>query len=325
MQLILPKGRLGWREVCAFYTNRALRIYPLYFAVLLISAPFVLYFLPWRQPYINLQNAENVFATGTLGAMISIIVTNATMVGQDAMRFLVYIPADGAFIYRDGSLGEPSALGSSMQILPQSWSIALELYFYLLVPFLLPRSTRFIVGISVLSIIARIAGYMSGLDGVNFAYAAFPFELATFLSGALACRVYLAYRPSLEGPYGAAIAVIGGGVLFLYGFWYGEIPGSDYNSLKHWGAVVCAIALLPFLFAHTRASAVDRFAGELSYPIYIVHITVIVFVIALGAPSNWRGWVVIAVTMAASVIALKLIQGPLDRIRHQHFGTTVKP
>ena len=67
-----------------------------------------------------------------------------------------------------------------MKVTGQSWSIALELYFYLLVPFILPRSTAVILGLAALSVMARIVTFAFGFDSVNFVYAAFPFELATF-------------------------------------------------------------------------------------------------------------------------------------------------
>lgn len=326
MQLILPAGGFTWPKIKSFYASRAMRLYPLFFVALVITAPLVLNFLPGRARYINLTTPDNVFVTGQASAILATVFTNLTMIGQDVMRFLAYDPAAGSFDFRPHDGGLPAyALGSSMQVMSQTWSIALELYFYALVPFILPRSTRFILALIALSVVARIYAFSIGFDGVNFVYAAFPFEIATFLAGAIACRLYLAFREKLESSVGGAVTISGAVIALLFGYWYNQmIPGAAYNSLKHWAGLIFFIAMLPVVFAHTRNWKIDRYIGDLSYPIYIIHIPVIIAVATFGMRMEWRGLFVVAATLLLSVVAKHFIQDPVDRLRRARFSRAVE-
>ena len=116
MQFILPPNDPNWRQTLNFYGSRAMRIYPLFFIALAVTTPLVLFFLPDRSHYINLTTTDNVFVTGTPGAIFATLVTNLTMFGQDVLRFFAYDPATGAFSFKTNLQGLPAYAVSSMHI-----------------------------------------------------------------------------------------------------------------------------------------------------------------------------------------------------------------
>jgi peptidoglycan/LPS O-acetylase OafA/YrhL len=76
---------------------------------------------------------------------------------------------------------------------------------------------------------------------------------------------------------------------------------------------------LPLLFAATKTSALDRRIGELSYPIYLLHIPVGWLVIGLLKRTNWSQmsgpFLTGAITILASVALTRLVLMPLEKFR----------
>jgi len=74
---------------------------------------------------------------------------------------------------------------------------------------------------------------------------------------------------------------------------------------------------LPFLFRASRRSALDRFCGDLSYPIYAVHLTVI----ALVEQFRWQNVasttvLTIGITASLALVLVVFLERPIDRFRH---------
>jgi peptidoglycan/LPS O-acetylase OafA/YrhL len=78
--------------------------------------------------------------------------------------------------------------------------------------------------------------------------------------------------------------------------------------------VLIALAL-PAIFAGTQSSGLDRYLGELSYPIYLSHLVIIGAVRHLHLGVTETHWVTIAMTLAASVALYQWVQSPIDRFR----------
>src|SRR5205807_1016610 len=86
-------------------------------------------------------------------------------------------------------------------------------------------------------------------------------------------------------------------------------------------AITCAA--IPLLFLWTQKSRIDRFVGELSYPVYISHMLVIILIEScLAARSiadlktlSLYAPLVFACTAVVSVGLLKLVIDPCERYR----------
>src|SRR5205814_8031796 len=85
-------------------------------------------------------------------------------------------------------IGHPKLL-HFYELIPQGWSIALELYFYALAPLLARLSTRVLWGIVAASGALRLLFSTIGLD-YRWQYFFFPTSLVFFVAGLLSYRAY---------------------------------------------------------------------------------------------------------------------------------------
>ena len=188
MQLIIGKyhdaGGKNWK--IDFYQSRFIRIFSLYYVFLIItlfavyngSFPSFSYFIEKHQ---------------ILEAVISVS-NNILIFGQSLLRFFSYDIDAGKFIfvstYDASHIIQNKALFTAM---PMSWTLEIELMFYLLAPFILLRSLRVIMIIIASSIALRVWLGYNGYNQHSWLYGFFPSELAIFLIGAVSCRGYLLF------------------------------------------------------------------------------------------------------------------------------------
>jgi len=276
----------------AFYAGRLLRLLPAFLAV----QALIVLLDPRRIPgLLSLLPPQSV---------AYVAVANLTMLGGDLSRAICFpTHRDACLLPVEGNLNGPA------------WSLGPELLFYLVAPFLI-RTVR---GAFLLTIIGAIYLHLTGLveqpaAAIPFvapwretalSYAFFGASFVFFGLGALAWHVArggVRIRPL------PAIVVI---LLVI------PIP----TLLPGWLALVIA-ALVPPLSARTRRSRVDRFAGALSYPLYLVHVPLIAVVgvwAAGGAPFGGvippAAWTIGAALAAALALHL-VVERPIDRLRH---------
>src|SRR6185295_8258209 len=85
-------------------------------------------------------------------------------------------------------------------------------------------------------------------------------------------------------------------------------------------------ACVPFIFALTKNWAIDRWIGELSYPVYIVHVVFgAVLAKAMSVPlgagldhlDDVKGWQLLLATIPVAIAIRLLIEQPIDRLRQR--------
>lgn len=185
MALIAEKyhlQELNFATLKNFYLSRFFRIYPLYFIVLCLT----LFFCASNSihPPLATIAALNNYVDKAL-----YIFGNLFLFGQGIMRFLVLDPATHVFHFNPLTDKVPAELlGSGFQVLGQAWTLSLELTFYLLVPFLIPRKTSILLGICALTFILRYCLFLNGYISYNVTNAFFPTALGLFLLGSLSYR-----------------------------------------------------------------------------------------------------------------------------------------
>jgi peptidoglycan/LPS O-acetylase OafA/YrhL len=293
-----------------FISNRLIRIYPAYLAVLILTAilAITLFFLcrgpllssgGWLslgvRSYIDMSAHLDISNPLSVMGPIFIAIVNITIIGQDIAWYL-----NGS-----GILGTES----NGILVPQAWALSQELMFYLIAPFILRRKMTSLVGILGLSLLIRIAISWIGLADDPYIYRFFPAQLAFFMLGAISYRAYVILRPNGENrllSISFAIAVTGFSLLFQF------IPIQDFIKL---GIYYFLISIsLPALFTRSRHTG-DIFLGNLSYSIYITHILVISLLRIAAVPENLLGMASISLTLVLSFLLLKSVIEPLDRIR----------
>ena len=98
--------------------------------------------------------------------------------------------------------------------------------------------------------------------------------------------------------------------------WWSRCRSATCRRPTQTWIVYGAIAFVaPFLFNAFKDYALDRWIGDLSYPIYLCHLVVIGLVLTFEPP--FAVWVAIGGALALSAALLVLVDHPVDRWRQR--------
>jgi len=313
-----------------FISNRFLRIYPTYYVVLILSLLFYgaasLYL---HRPADRLMLWQAAWEHGHGWSLLWLSLCQVTVMGMDAVCLFVYDFANGIHLPAASTAAasvawlptagaDPSGIVPAWRFLfvPQSWSISIELVFYLMVPWLTSWRTRSLIVLAGLSLASYLlAGwtvYPALYDLLGYFF--FPFHLVLFILGILAYRHSRDYLAWLPRSFQIAIVTAMFAALFA-----AQILPAHFRSVP---CVVLVFLSLPMLFDWTRKSRLNKWVGDLSYPMYICHILVKWGLLALMGVSKIGvssppGWLLLvgATTMAA--LLLWLVDYPVDQWRQE--------
>lgn len=260
-----------------FYSNRALRIFPLLWLVLGFELLLAL-LVPWctgsswaRWP----ELLACLWQNGRVPAVGLLAFCQMTGFGVDLIH-LVSFDAGGVARFYDGPVVAGGFRG--WQPLPMShvWSISCELAFYVLAPWVVRMRLPTLLGVGFVSaLLAPILVKLAGLHALGSVAASFaaPCQLVYFVVGVLAYRLYCHARwsPAMLPCFMKMVFV----AAFSLGcFFYAPLNQVSYTGALAW-LYMSAFLVIPVLFAWTQSTAWDRKIGELSYPVYLLHISVI--------------------------------------------------
>lgn len=311
-----------------FYVSRFLRIFFPYYIVLffIVATSLVAGLLTGKWLALSAYSTWSTEQNGIVGTCLAVL-SNLTIIGSDWTIFVSHEP--GASIAFCSNFHElPNPLPRYL-INPPIWSVGVEVMFYLLVPFFTRFSTRQLLGAWLALLAARIGVYEG--QSLNFdpwTYRFFPLELSQFFLGMLSYRIY-------------ASDLISKGFM-----------GSDtkrwIEKQHYWTLCVCAVVLfwvlnssretlagyidigyarqaecvawsltVPLLFGITKNSHADRWIGELSYPVYLIHYFVVGVVAATFtritiAPDVFRGVIVATISVGASILLQSIMLRPFE-------------
>lgn len=287
-----------YRDISLFLSNRALRLLPAYLVVLIVSYWFFKHYYP---PFLSSFSDLD----GLTKAVMHL--SNVLLVGQDVAHFFVY--QDGAPVFSSTLASGPHL--SQYLFVPQAWTLALEIYFYAMAPFMVRLQTRYLMAIALLLVAIKTVALASGLNHEPWIYRFFPFELPLFLVG------MLAYRAAKSRHWRFGHAAVFGVVLAILLFPILEVV------VGHVAAKIlflCAVVTtLPAVF-QSKSSGWDQQLGELSYPLYLCHIAVMRFVPTIDGVGNSEAlltfWVVV-LSVLASVGLRFAVDWPVDIYRQR--------
>lgn len=314
MTMILDKKYVGEGSYKLFITNRFLRIYPIFWLVsilTLISALLTYYFYNY---WGNLTSYVQFKDLLSIQAILYQVFANIALFGQDIALFLGVSNIDGGLVFTS-DFRETAPYFSSFSIVPQAWTLALELMFYLIAPFIVRKNFKVVLIVILFSLCARFYAYESlGLDSDPWTYRFFPFELALFLMGTISYKLYVALKGhklfDLRAQIPISLAMLS--MVIFYQF----LPVKD--QVGTWISYSFVCLSLPFLFELTKSIKIDNRIGELSYPIYVSHFLVIYSVLPfidyfqIGA---YTGIIVVPVTIILSYFLVRFVADPLEKVR----------
>jgi peptidoglycan/LPS O-acetylase OafA/YrhL len=235
-----------------FYTNRALRIFVPYwtFLVLIVVTRLA------TATDGALNKLVSQWPDMSLAARTYLLPTNLFVVGQEWAAWLSYDQGSLTWVW-DSNGRAPTHL-SQFLIIPQAWSMSLELMFYALAPFLVRRYWLALVAYIAATYAARELLMRHGFNGSGFVYRFFPLELGLFLGSVLAHRAFELWDARIKIPLAVSVVVTAAllAMLFVLPYWW------FWESHRFYLLVALA---LPSLFQVARHYPLDRWLGELSY------------------------------------------------------------
>ncbi len=281
-----------------FALNRFLRLYPAYAVVFMLSLGLLFF-----------ASAE---ALNYSGGMLQMNDANWQAWLYNIIIFGV------AHLHVDGG---DSVLAA--RLVNNIWSVSIELWFYLLMALGLSRTPK----LSLLWFIAGI-GYM--VYGFYHHYSFYDFYLpvpAGILPFSIgACIYHLLKRwhlPSaMHHPWMIASTIVWIGVYGAgaHGFYDPERAGLYLSLIPSAALVIGCLHYLPARAA-PWSQRIDKLLGNLSYPLFLVHWTVAVFILwvyPLAQPQLDAGWLLVLSLLPTHVLAwaiYRYVEKPIEVLR----------
>lgn len=314
MTLILNEKYIGVNNSYKlFITNRFLRLYPIYWTVLLLTILYSIAVLIYtKENYFGSLNVYSVnFENMNFGSFIFLVFTNLFLFLQDVVMFLGLNTTTGNLFFTS-NFRETTPHLFSFLLIPQAWTIGVEIAFYLIAPFLVKRKIKIIIPLILLSLILRTVLYFHfDLKNDPWTYRFFPTELVFFLLGIVSYHIYKKLQ-IIEIKNDLMRLIWIGILVFTLVYSFLPIPFKSYLYL------ITFFISLPFVFILTKTWKIDSYIGELSYPIYISHILVLTVIQALKIPIiGGVGLTLTLSTIVFSVILNELVAKKIEKIRQK--------
>lgn len=311
MALVLNEKYIGRnKSYKLFLTNRLLRIMPVYWITLLITfaALAALYFLHMKSSFFEyyFSSFQNLSGLGLVLKVIAEILRNT---------FFLF-----TFNFLNPFIKDPNYL------VIQSWTLEIELLFYVIAPFIVRRKVIVILGLILLSFISRTLTYnlhIFGLADVDNRF--FPNQLIFFLLGALSYKLYVSTQQYYKKEYGIILLALVVAVMLFYNNALIAFRILGFNLLS-WGFLLLLTISLPFIFTLSNKNRIDRILGELSYPLYMTHLLIVLAITLLGLRDKISitlyPIIVLSISITFSYGIFRVVENKIDSYRQKRLKTT---
>lgn len=317
MTMILNEKYIGLNNSYKlFISNRLLRLFPIYWAVLL-GTLVTCYWIGIKSEghtYLTFDSYKKVeFNYLTFGYLLF---TNLFILGQDLLLFMGINAETGTLFFSKNYAATSPALHTFVFISP-AWTLGLEILFYMIAPFIVKKRLKIIIITILSSLLLRFFIYhYLGFKNDPWTNRFFPTELIFFLFGYLSYKLYLKMK-ELTISKSKILFIFSILIIFTFSYQYLSLYKPFFSPFlfKELIYFLTVIVSIPFLFIFFKGNNLDNKIGELSYPIYISHILVatICGVLPFTFLKNPMG--IVLSTIFISFLLNKLISDPIDRYR----------
>lgn len=307
MALIL-NGKYSDKSTLLFFSNRALRLYPTYLAILL----FVLFSNTARwhirgEASRSLAVWLQLFSDMNWSSILILAITNLTFFGTDALVYYKISSQTGFFSLHGDLPANGSAL--DLQFIRQTWSLGVEVVFYIMAPALCRLRLIFILPIYFIAVALRY--YWFGWDAhpMDWSQTFFLFRLPLFILGIIAYHwsLFVQKKSWIFKPL-PTLSVVG---IVLLSIAYEPLhmpPFIYYFSIA---------ALTPFLLEFSNQHKWDRFIGDLSYSYYLLHWVILQYTWQIiNYVPHWSFTLISSIiVLAAATLVWFCIERPINLYR----------
>lgn len=298
-----------YTSIKSFLINRLLKLYPPYFFVSIIAL-----IIACIQP----SDLPNLFDLPQ-PLIAYIIFTNATMLFQDVSMFIGLNNGHTTFV---GHYSNSSPEIWRYLLIPQAWTLGVEISFYALAPWIFKRNFKFIFPIFLASLFVRLSLHTMGKVDDPWSYRFFPTELAFFMLGAMSYTFYNCVEKIGNDKLIQSLGKICATFLLAFMLYFPHISAT-YEFKKGIFFTILFISI-PFIFYTTKNFKFDRFIGELSYPLYLIWGIGFVFSSWIadhtsGFQGNryYEGMIFLVFCAVGVLFIHKFIEQPVDKIRQK--------
>ena len=307
-----------------FYSNRAAKIFVPYLTLLGLTVALSALFYVFTGNAVALNSFVEEGHAMSLATWLFALFTNLFILGQEWGYMLIYRAGELLFSVH---AYDHLPIATQFTIIAPAWSLSIELAFYAIAPFILRRHFLVIAAVALASSWFRFEAYRRGYYSAATDCRFFPFELSLFLLGSLSYFVYGfvkrndLFHPTLSACFTGVIVAL----VALHPRWV---------DIKPYQFFVLVALLLPALFDFTIRHKWDRWMGDLSYPLYLVHWPILLFGFAVArlphmdylGRSMAYPYALIAASIIASIAINHLIVNPIDAWRQARVrGSATQP
>jgi peptidoglycan/LPS O-acetylase OafA/YrhL len=316
MTLILNEKYIGVNNSYKlFISNRFLRLFPIYWTVLILTISFSILMYSKGQYSGSFNNYITYFNSMSISSFVFLLFTNIFLFFQDIVMFLGLDTSSGHLFFTS-NFNQTNPKLYDFLFIPQAWTIGVEISFYLIAPFIVRRKLIIIFPLILLSLLLRYILSKYGLEYDPWSYRFFPSELVFFLLGIVSYRMYVYLkRVNIKTLYLKFCLAF----ILAFTISYSFIP---YES-KIYAYFLSFFICLPFVFILTKKWKYDTYIGELSYPIYISHLFVLTCIWVLKIPVvGGIGLSLSIITILFSILINELVAKRIEKIRQKRIMTT---
>jgi peptidoglycan/LPS O-acetylase OafA/YrhL len=294
-----------------FYTNRLFRLAPTYILAIFFGILALLF-----DASESITRGEYVEALKIPGVWY-LILSNATLLGQEYASYFSWDPIKHQIWFDAAQLSGVPAW--KLLIIPQSWSISLELLFYVMAPFVVQRTKlKFLLTLLLLSFAIKMSVILLDIPYNSWGRRAFPSVMYLFLVGVVA---YHFMNSCKERIMSLSPWIAWGGMLMLFLLLYKfRHPQVDEYMTVYPFVTIYGASLIPVLFLRL-GSKFEVLIGELSYPMYLFHTVWIgVFAKAFNMTGLDLSVAVVFATILSAYVVYRYVEKPLDVWRQKRIG-----
>lgn len=278
------------KSLKSFYVSRAMRLFPTYWFSLLVGFIFI------NSDFTRVMNMITMLPFTT---QIYYHVCNFMMIGSDT-AYLVTAGWDG--LHLDPFGVSETHNGFSFLLNPPVFTIGIEMLFYILCPLII-KSLRITMSFLIFGLAYHLAIKYFGVNNLMYQYHLFPSSLLYFTLGILAYRLYQRGYSSIDNK------------TYKYFLLFAFVLFLTEPLLPNLYLFIFPL-FVPSLFQLTKHNKIDRFLGDLSYPLYMIHYIVLKFFWSYGTEVKWLGTYVTLCSIAMAVIIHWFLERPVDKYRH---------